>query len=338
MPEAAALQIESEDEAWEYLQLALAGEIPDDLAQHIKFKGWPRLDIYLPNTPVDSSMSPTMMEALIDFQKSLYRTHAAITAGDPRVRLTNAEKEQLEFRVKVEGGSSKLGLDLTQLAETWGVAALGRMTPGDTMTAIIATIIAVAGVTSFLAFLKHRTDVRKAELESREKEHFFDTFKTLSAEDTKRQELWLAAMTQVPVLAAVKAELDQAKTEIVRAVGEEGGGNINGLQLDQDVANDLTTNARRRAEDEQVRAQFTVSRVDTTAPDGFRVTLRFVEDGKSVTASLMDALISEEHRKRIREAEWNKQPVMVELKVRTSRGKIVEATVVDVQEPPAAAA
>lgn len=335
MPEVAALQIESEDEAWAYLEKALQGELPEELATRMGFKGWPRLDIYLPNTPVSSSISPSMMEALIDLQKSLYRTHAAVTAGDTSVRLTKAEKEQLEFRVKVEGGSSKLGIDLTQLAETWGVAALGKMTPEQTMIAILAVVIAVAGVSSLHMFLKYKTDIRKAELEEKGKEHFFDAFANLTEQDTKRQAMWLEAQQRVPVLSEVMEETRAANTEIVRAIAEEGGGSINGVPLDEDVANDLTTTSRRRAEEQVVRGVYRVAKVDTTAPDGFRVTLAKVPSGEETTASLMDAIISDEHRQRIRQAEWNKQPVTVELRTRVSRGRTLEATITDVQDPPA---
>lgn len=46
-----------------------------------------------------------MMAALIDFQRSLYRTHSLITTGERTARISNAEKERVEVRVKVEGGT-----------------------------------------------------------------------------------------------------------------------------------------------------------------------------------------------------------------------------------------
>lgn len=145
-------------------------------------------------------------------------------------------------------------------------------------------------------------------------------------------------MQAVPVLQEVREEADEAKTELLKAIADEGGGSINGMRVDAEVANDLTRTTRKRAEEENVRGVFRVARVDTTTPDGFRVTLKDVRSGEEVTASLMDALISDQHRERIRAAEWNKQPVTVELRKRVSRGRTLEATVVDVQDPPARAA
>lgn len=338
MPEVPALKITSEDEAWEYLQRALEGDLPDNIVRTVDFEGWPRIDIYLPNTPVQSSLSPTMMAALIDLQKSLYRVHATVTAGDRSARLTKAEKERLEFRVKVEGGSSKLAIDLTEIARSWGVAALGRMTPEQTMIAILAAIVAIAGVTGLAMFLKYKTDTRKAELEQRGQEQLFDAFKSLTEQDTERQRMWLEAQRRVPLLAEVRDETNAAKTEILKAIADEGGGRVDGLQIDQDVANDLTTTTRRRADEERRRGLFRVDRVDTTTPDGFRVTVSAVDDDFTITASLMDALISDQHRARIQQAEWSKKPVVLELRLRTSRGRVLEATVVDVQPHQDAAA
>jgi hypothetical protein len=69
------ITVHSEDEAWHYLAQALAGELPDGFDPSLAFEHWPRLDIYLPDTDVESSMSAAMMGALVEFQKSLYRTH-----------------------------------------------------------------------------------------------------------------------------------------------------------------------------------------------------------------------------------------------------------------------
>jgi hypothetical protein len=70
--------------------------------------------------------------------------------------------------------------------------------------------------------------------------------------------------------------------------------------------------------------------------DGFRVTLRDMETGGEIAASLQDALISDDHRARIQAAEWKKAPVLVDLAVRRSRGRILEAVVIDVKEVPSA--
>jgi hypothetical protein len=236
--------------------------------------------------------------------------------------------------VKVEGGSSKLGIDLTGIAQSWGVAAIGRMTPEQIMIMILGTVAVVGATAAWAMYLKHKTDGRKAELESKGQELFFNAFSKLSEEDTKRQEMWLRATKQVPLLVQIGDEATQAKTEILKAVAHEGGGKINGLEIEGETAADLVANTRRKPAEEILRGVFRVSRVDTTAPDGFKVTLQNVRTGEEINASLMDAMISDQHRESIRAAEWSKGPVSVEMKTRKSRGKIIEAVIVNVTDVP----
>jgi hypothetical protein len=181
-------------------------------------------------------------------------------------------------------------------------------------------------------YLKHKTEGRKAELESKGQELYFDAFSKLSEEDTKRQELWLRAMKKVPILEQIGDEATNAKTEILKAVAHEGGGRINGIMVDGEAAADLVTKTRRKPAEETLRSVFRVARVDTTTPDGFKVALQDVKTGDEVNASLMDAMISEKHRESIRAAEWSKHPVAVQMNIRRSRGKIIEAIIVDVAD------
>lgn len=85
---------------------------------------------------------------------------------------------------------------------------------------------------------------------------------------------------------------------------------------------------------------YRVDRVDTTVPDGFRVTLTDVATGKEVSASLQDAIVSEDHRALIRQAEWNKSRIRVQMSARLLRNRFVDAVVLSVEavssEPTAA--
>jgi hypothetical protein len=121
MPEAveSILRVSSEEEAVALLSRVLDGDMPDDIPKSIDFHNWPKIDIYLPHTPLKGSISPTMMEAFIETQTALYRVHALLTTNSGDLRgLTKAEKETLEFRVKVEAGSSEYLAELVKPIET----------------------------------------------------------------------------------------------------------------------------------------------------------------------------------------------------------------------------
>ena len=123
------VQIASEEDAWRHLEEAVSGKFPQmkgtDL--EIQFHGWPRLEIYLPDTPRQASISPSMMEAFIDLQKTIYRSHTFLSADTGNLRtLTNAEREQFEFRVEVKPGSSGYEVDLTEIAKSLGADIIAK--------------------------------------------------------------------------------------------------------------------------------------------------------------------------------------------------------------------
>ena len=64
------LRVSNEGEAWALLAKVLSGDIPDDAPKSIDFHGWPKIDIYLPGTPQDASISPTMTEANQESRKN----------------------------------------------------------------------------------------------------------------------------------------------------------------------------------------------------------------------------------------------------------------------------
>src|ERR1700759_3067002 len=101
----AVYRIANEEEAIVLLQKALNGEIPDDILPVVDFAGWPNLEVYLPKTPVDRSISPAMMAAFLEYQAAITRSRALITTDSGDVRnLTKPERDGVEIRVEVGGG------------------------------------------------------------------------------------------------------------------------------------------------------------------------------------------------------------------------------------------
>src|SRR5947209_5146809 len=78
--------IRGEEDAFELLDRALSGAIEGDGPALLDFSGWPVIDVKLPKTPINSSISPTMMEAFVELQTTIYRAHSllATDSGDLR--------------------------------------------------------------------------------------------------------------------------------------------------------------------------------------------------------------------------------------------------------------
>lgn len=152
-------RVRNEDDAFALLERALAGAIPDDSAPVVDFAGWPIIDVRLPNTPINSSISPTMMEAFIELQTAIYRAHSLLTANSGDLRgLSKAEKDRLEFRVRVSDGSSEYIAELAKSLQTIGIEVVNKMTSAEVLIAVLGVALIVGGVISWKAWLSARTE------------------------------------------------------------------------------------------------------------------------------------------------------------------------------------
>jgi hypothetical protein len=340
MPETseATFEITNEEEAIGILQRLLNREIPEDTPISVVFRDWPTIDVHLPRTPIRASISPTMMEAFIETQTALYRSYSLLTTDSGDLRgLTRAEKEALEFRVRVQGGSSEYSAGLGKVLDVIGTNAVNHMTPSETFVCVIVIALLIAGVTSFKSWLKSRAEQRKDETHNEQTKAFLAAQADILTHDEKMVTLIKEAIRQQPILDDIEAATEPAKQSLVRAVGEEWGGTIQGVAITHRFASEINAQKRQQSVVETLRGVFRVAKVDTTTPEGFRVTFSSVENDTEISASLEDAILSEHHKERIQRAEWNKQPIIVTFRVRRLRNKYVEATIIDVDDIPNAA-
>ena len=238
-----------------------------------------------------------------------------------------ADKERLEFRVKVTEGSSDCIVALAKPLGTIGTNIINRMTPEEVLIAVLTIALLTAGVIGWKAWLSARTEQRKAESSKEETKAWLDQQRQVMDHDERMAGLLKEAIIRQPVLGDVDAAIEPARQQIVRAVGEERGGTVQGVALSPQLASELVTQKRQQAETVRFSGTYRVSRVDTTLIDGFRVTLTDVENGAEVSAALQDAVSSEVHRERIRDAEWSKRPIRVSLVARQLRGRYIDAVV-----------
>lgn len=85
------------------------------------------LEIRLEGEKFHASLPTSVMEGLVDLQKGINHTYSVIKYGDRGKRLSQAEKNLLEFNVKVKEGSSLLSIDWTTIIEE----AVTQMTGGQ---------------------------------------------------------------------------------------------------------------------------------------------------------------------------------------------------------------
>lgn len=341
MAEPEVIKVTSEEEAFAYLDRALRDEFTPTTFPIVVFDGWPIVDVYLPKTP-DASITPTTMAAFIELQDAVYRAHKLIIADTSNLRtLSKAEREKYEFRVTVRPGSSGYAINLSETLTKLATEAIGKMTAEQLVITVLGGAVILGGTWAWTTWLKTRADVRKkeidaetdqskAQLDQAERMRFFEVIEKQTAADERKMAIMVGALKKSPVLEDIEVAADQARQKVVKAVAEEDGGRVAGVELDAGTASELTANRRQESVEVQISGTFRVAKVDTTVPDGFRVTLTG-EDGTDVIASVLDVMRSEAQRGLLKDAEWSKSLVWVELTARRLRSRIVDATIVDVR-------
>lgn len=325
------IEIENEEDVWKLLEEVSKSGFPEDLRPHIVWKTWPNLEIYLPHTVVEGSISTTMMQPFIELQQSIYRTHSLLSTGSDDLRtLSRAEREQFEIRVKVKEGSSWYQVALEKTLAKLGNDIITKMTGTELVIMVCVLALIYAGKLSYEAYLKHKAEIKKAVSSDETTRQLLQNYQNQLEHDTKRYELLVRAVEARPVLKQVQASADAAKDEFVKAIADESGGSLNGIQLGKDVAIEISSTNRQQGADAKIAGRYLVAKVDTTVDDGFRVTLEDIKTGEQITASLFDAVISEEHKAAIQKAEWSKKSIFVEMTARRLRGRHQNAKIVSV--------
>jgi hypothetical protein len=330
----ATYHIKTEAEAWDMIEKVLAGGVSFPESPQFDFQGWPLLDVYLPSTPIQGSISPTMMAAFIELQKSINRTYLLVASNTADLRALSAgERERLEIRVKVEKGSSDYSIDLTKIFESIGAEAFGKMDSAHIAITVLGVALVIGGVVAFKSWLDSKAELRKVDADAEGQAALIELQKETLKAGTAHMRILADAIKQQPLLDDVEAATEPARAQLVKSLGEEGGGRAFGVSLSADAAREIGSQRRQQSETVKLAGNYRVIKVDTSSPDGFRVTLGDDTNGTEITATMQDALVSEAHKTAIQRAEWQKRPVYVELSAKKLRNRIVDALVLQASDP-----
>jgi len=327
------VEINSEEQAWEALAGLLAGEIEVDTLDDLVFGDWVKATVYIPDQRYDSALNTYMMQGWQDAQRAVYRSYALVKKGtsDGRV-LTDLEKENLELVVKVSSGSSDQEADLIDILKEAAMGAVEKMDPVQIAIVLIALILTWGGQSVMRTWLTNRKEEKLAELsESTNKEAFktiakaFDTIKTVSS-DRPNAELLNKAAVEVPIVDELREEAEKARASIVKHASQSDA-SINGVSIPAEAGQKITRESRSSAREERKDGIYRIQKVDTQVPDGFRVYVESVENGEAFAASVQEVVSSLNHREVIKEAEWSKVPVQLQINAKVSKGKVSEAVI-----------
>ncbi|MGG4572840.1 hypothetical protein ACLPJS_30320 [Pseudomonas aeruginosa] len=175
----------------------------------VEFKDWPRFEMHVKGERYHSTITPELMEAFLDLQKTINKSFALVRYADSSRRLTNADREELKILVHVAEGSSGFVAKLEEQAETLakGIAeGFKTMDSRHKLIALLAIGVMGFGHLGFSNYLEAQKETRQAELaklesdaEREERLKTLELFKGMDEAQAKRNaELFKMVTEKIP--------------------------------------------------------------------------------------------------------------------------------------------
>lgn len=329
-----AVHLETEDDAWRLLQSLIGGEKSFESLPKITVGKWAKIDVYVPSERYNSALTPYMMKGWVELQRSIYRTysltHGGLGTGNS---LSDKEKEDLELVVEVRSGSSDQSVDVQELIATIAESLVEKMEPEHILIAVLALILTWGGKSAFVAWVDRKKAEKLAEIDllktkEAQKMHMaaLETIVAVAGADVSRVRLLDKAAETVPVVTDIRNEADQGREALVKHVTKNDAV-VNGVPLTAAAGQSLTTRTRVEALEVRLDGLYKIRKVDTTVATGFRVHL-LDRDGRELVGDVAEVMTTLADREIIRDAEWSKIPVYLQINAHKRREQVVDAVIV----------
>lgn len=324
--------IKSENDAFDFLKRALASEFEDD-HRTLDFQNWPVLTIRLTGEGYDSTITSDMAESLVELQHAMNRTYARALKGRGKANLlTNEQRQEIKFKAKVEKGSSLVSVEMGDFANALTTALAGKMDGTQQVVTAVLLAITAGGVLSFRSFLKHRSDDKKVELDTQSRI-------AMSAEETKRMAIMGQAMQSVQSshqgrqIALTQEDFDDVRHTIVKSVGDAKSISVQGIDLTREEAKTIASTPRLRAEDIQLNGNYTIQKIDWSKEQEVTMAVFRTDDSLQFTARLNISTLSAEQKGMLKDSEWSRVHLHLQINATRLRGEITTANIVGVDFP-----
>lgn len=320
------LIVRSEDEAISAIENALLGKLPEQF--NVTFKKWPLLEIRFKGEGYNSTITSSIAEAIVELQASINRSYCLAVYGENKAnKLTDKEKSALQFKAKIENGSSLINIDLSNAVNSLCSELAGKMDSTSIILVALTLGVLYTGSSMYKAYLKSKTEEK--EIEENEK-----TKIAMTQEETKRQAILAQALNKNPILFPMSENINIARNQFLRSAEDAKTMSMNGVEINNKTAKAAVTSKRESAKEIQANGTFHVLAVDFRSSDSVKLSLQRLQDGKTFTASFKDDSLDKEQITILQEAEWERKRVYLQINATELRGEITTATVISVQRQP----
>jgi hypothetical protein len=241
--EAVELRIESEDDAFRLIDLALKGEFKGkDIT--FDFQGWPNLEINIKGNRYHSTLPAGVMKGLVEYQGVLNRAYALISENTSAKSLSEDERKSLEVVFEVSQGSSEIVAAIADQFGTLAEQAMSSMS-GDQLVITILGLALIFALSKFtLTKLKQDGDLKAEKQRLEYAESIVDKSLTLSQ---------------------VNADLNKSMLTVVKGAYDAEHVRLGSTNLDEFDIHSLTQRTRSTNQKLRIDDLYLVKKLETAA-------------------------------------------------------------------------
>lgn len=315
------IRIKSEEEAWAAMAKALAQDRLDDI--DFLFDGWPKLQLTIKGKDFQGTIPTRIMPPILDLQKEIHRTYCLLRYGTDNLRkLTADDRVRLEIVVKIDEGSSVFSADIWKELNETVKAAMKDMDSKHKLIVVISLALSVAAPLSW-----------KFWLNSQERMKDLDASVQLEQIENERIALLTKAKRAIPEVGVVTSGVDDFRNHALHRLHDEDRLEIlhdekPAFVIDGVRAAEVTEKPREESIEIRIDGEFLIEEVRSGGIRGFKIKVRRVLDGKEIVVSIPDGTLTEDQVDVLKNNEWAKKSVVMEINAKELRGKIISAVLV----------
>lgn len=303
--------IRSEADAYDILDKASRDEIGP--YSTIRFDGWPTLNLYLKGQKFEQSITPTIMRGLLELQKSLYRSYASAKFNAPTKRLSDAEKEELEIKVSVKGGSSNFEINFQDIAIKLVEQLGAKMNPTEVLYAVVSIAALYFGTSAYKSYLENRKETRAKEVSDETLRKSIEALSFTSEQETKRTQIIAELASKDHRIENIVRLSHDAHTEVVKCLTAGTEARLDGISLPPDISEVLTQNARRKSNEVRLDGSYRLMKLDWSDATRFKVKVFNIGTGLQLDAEVQDDSLTGKYKEALKAAEWSRKPVKLQI-------------------------
>ena len=156
----------------------------------------------------------------------------------------------------------------------------------------------------------------------------------MSAQETKRLQIFSDALARNPTLKASHEDFDNVRHDIVKSVGDANHLDVQGISLSREQARVISITPRTKPEEVQLNGNYRIVKLDWSKDDEVRISLfGSGAEQREFIASMRAHNLTPENIEKLKACEWDRKPIYLSVNAMVLRGAVTTATIVGVEWP-----